>query len=134
MLAACITPESSMRVTTEWDEVTCALLIQRARVEKRSMSALLSTLIAEGLRSEAPRLIQKGRFTVIAGPSDGRKVSTAQGQAVIDGDRVPVRRPGVHASLDIHTPLFGTTPPTPKSRRQLKDGIAALMRAKHARG
>jgi AbrB family looped-hinge helix DNA binding protein len=50
-----------------------------------------------------------------------------------EGDRVLVRRLGVHSSIDIHAALFGATPPAPKSDRQLKDGIAALMRAKHAR-
>lgn len=86
MRAACITMESPVRVTTELDELTYALVKQRARVEKRSMSALLSALITEGLRSEAPRMVEKGRFTVIAGPADGRKVSAAQVEAVIDAE------------------------------------------------
>lgn len=77
-----------MRVTTELDEATYELVKQRARIENRSMSALLSALIAEGLRSEPPRLIEKGRFTVIAGPADGRKVSADQVAAVIDAEGI----------------------------------------------
>ncbi|MCU0755187.1 MAG: hypothetical protein MUE46_08705 [Xanthomonadales bacterium] len=77
-----------MRVTTDLDEATYELVKQRARVENRSMSALLSALIVEGLRCEPPRLIEKGRFTVIAGPADGRKVSGEQVAAVIDAEGI----------------------------------------------
>lgn len=34
-------------------------------------------------------LIDKGRFKVIAGPDDGRQISTAQVKAVIDQEGIP---------------------------------------------
>lgn len=77
-----------MRVTAELDQATYELVRQRARIEKRSMSALLGSLVVEALQSEAPRLVKKGRFTVVAGPADGSKVGAAAVQAVIDAEGV----------------------------------------------
>ncbi len=77
-----------MRVTTEIDQATYELVRQRARIENRSMSALLGDLVVAALQSDAPRLIKKGRFTVIAGPADGSKVSAAKVQAVIEAEGV----------------------------------------------
>lgn len=75
-----------MRVTTELDQATYEVVRQRARIENRSMSALLGALVVEALQSDAPRLIKKGRFTVVAGPANGSKVSASQVQAVIDAE------------------------------------------------
>ena len=51
-----------------------------------------------------------------------------------EGDRIVVRRVGRHSSADIHQALFGSIKPGRKSDQELKAGIAAYMRARHARG
>ena len=53
-----------------------------------------------------------------------------------EGDRVFVSRAVRHSTLDAHNALFGdeAAPAVPpKSARELKDGIRALMRRRHAR-
>jgi AbrB family looped-hinge helix DNA binding protein len=48
-----------------------------------------------------------------------------------DGERVVVRRVGVHSSEDIHRKLFRKAPKR-KSAAQLKQGIRAHMKKRHA--
>jgi AbrB family looped-hinge helix DNA binding protein len=50
-----------------------------------------------------------------------------------EGDGIVVRRVGRHSSADIHQALFGSIKPGSKSDRELKAGIAAYMRTRHAR-
>ncbi len=50
-----------------------------------------------------------------------------------EGDRIVVRRQGRYASVDIHRALFGAAGPRRVADRDLKAGIAAYMRARHAR-
>ena len=50
-----------------------------------------------------------------------------------DGDRMVVRRVGRHSSADVHQALFGKLKPTSKTDEDLKAGIAAHLRARHAR-
>ena len=50
-----------------------------------------------------------------------------------EGDRVVVRRLGTHASIDVHEPLFGVVPAR-KSAVQVRAGVRAYVRKRHARG
>jgi len=50
-----------------------------------------------------------------------------------EGDRVVVRRVGRHSSAEIHQALFASLMPATKSDQDLKAGIAAYVRARHAR-
>ena len=49
-----------------------------------------------------------------------------------EGDRVVIRRAARYSSEDIHRAVFAKTP-RPRSSDDLKAGIAAHMRKKHAR-
>lgn len=50
-----------------------------------------------------------------------------------DGEQIVVRRVGLHSSTAIHEALFGQRAPGKTSSRELKDGIAAYMKTRHAR-
>lgn len=49
-----------------------------------------------------------------------------------EGDRVIVKRAGRYSSEDIHRAVFSRTPKA-RSSAEMKQGIAAHMRKKHAR-
>lgn len=49
-----------------------------------------------------------------------------------EGERIVVRRVGLHSSSDIHLKVFAT-PPKRKSAAQLKRGIRAHIKRRHAR-
>jgi len=49
-----------------------------------------------------------------------------------DGDRMTVRRVGVHTSTAIHAMLFAQAPAR-KTLKDLKQGVAAAVRKRHAR-
>ncbi|MDX2237432.1 MAG: AbrB/MazE/SpoVT family DNA-binding domain-containing protein [Hyphomonadaceae bacterium] len=49
-----------------------------------------------------------------------------------DGE-IRVRRVGKYTSADVHAALFADAPPKAKTAEDLKDGVRAHMRAKHAR-
>lgn len=49
-----------------------------------------------------------------------------------DGENVIIRKAGRFSSEDIHNVLFPKAP-APRKLKELKDGIAAHMRKKHAR-
>lgn len=49
-----------------------------------------------------------------------------------DGDRVTVRRVGMHTSAEIHAALFDKPAPK-KTLTELKSGVAAYVRKRHAR-
>ena len=48
-------------------------------------------------------------------------------------DEIIVRRAGRHSSADVHAALFPNGAPRPKSAEELKEGIRANMRKRHAR-
>jgi AbrB family looped-hinge helix DNA binding protein len=50
-----------------------------------------------------------------------------------DGDRVVVRRVGRHSSVEIHETVFVRTPQR-RSAAQIRSGIRAYVRKRHARG
>jgi bifunctional DNA-binding transcriptional regulator/antitoxin component of YhaV-PrlF toxin-antitoxin module len=71
-----------------------------------------------------------------ATPQLRRALGIGPGSVIVweaEGDRIVVRRVGRHSSADIHQALFGSTKPGHKSDRELKAGIAACMRTRHAR-
>lgn len=49
-----------------------------------------------------------------------------------DGEKIVVRRVGQFSSEDLHRALFAT-PPRRRTIRQLKKGVAAYIRRRHAR-
>jgi antitoxin PrlF len=49
-----------------------------------------------------------------------------------EGDQVVVRKAGRYTFEDIHRALF-STPPTPHTLEEMKEGIRRHLRAKHAR-
>ena len=48
-------------------------------------------------------------------------------------DEIIVRRAGRHSSADVHAALFPKGAPAPKSAEDIKEGIRANMRKRHAR-
>jgi antitoxin PrlF len=48
-----------------------------------------------------------------------------------DGEQVVVRRAGRFTSEDVHQALF-TTPPKPRTLRELKEGVRRDIRRRHA--
>lgn len=68
-------------------------------------------------------------------PSIRRALGIGPGSVIVwetEGNRIVVRRLGKHSSTDIHQALFGAANPVRKSERELKNGIATYMRARHA--
>ncbi len=51
-----------------------------------------------------------------------------------DGDHVVVRRVGRFTSAEIHEAVFGSKPPKKRSLEELKAGVRAYARKRHARG
>lgn len=49
-----------------------------------------------------------------------------------DGDRIVVRRVGRFTSTDLHEALF-SSPPRPRTLRELKAGLKAHAKGRHAR-
>ena len=50
-----------------------------------------------------------------------------------DGDKFVVRRAGEYTFEDIHKALFPNGPPKPRTVEEMKEGIRAYMRKRHAR-
>ena len=50
-----------------------------------------------------------------------------------EGDRLVVRRAARHTMADLHRALFPEGPPPRKSDEELREGIRAHLRKKHAR-
>ena len=48
-----------------------------------------------------------------------------------DGEQIVVRKAGRFMSVDVHHALFGR-PPKPRSLEDLKDGVRAYIRKRHA--
>jgi AbrB family looped-hinge helix DNA binding protein len=80
------------------------------------------------------KLTAQGQISV---PAEVRKKLGVGPGSVLEweekGDEIVVRRAGRYSSQDMHSALFADEPPAPKSLKQLKQGIGAHMRGKHAR-
>lgn len=79
------------------------------------------------------RLTAQGQISV---PAEIRKRLELVAGSVLawdaDGDRVVVRRVGRHSSEALHRALFAAAP-RPRSLAELREGVRANMRARHAR-
>jgi bifunctional DNA-binding transcriptional regulator/antitoxin component of YhaV-PrlF toxin-antitoxin module len=81
----------------------------------------------------------KSRMTVQSQVSvpvaERRRLGLVAGSTMIweeSGEHVIVRRVGAHSSAAIHSAIFGAKP-AKKSLKELRAGIAARMRKRHAR-
>ncbi len=80
------------------------------------------------------KLTAQGQISV---PAEIRKkLGIGPGSAIEweeSGDEVLVRRAGRHSSAEIHAAVFAGEPLKPKSLKDLKEGVRAHIRKKHAR-
>lgn len=80
------------------------------------------------------RLTAQGQISVPARVREGLGLSPG---AVLEwsvlGNQATVRRLGRHTFEDVHAVLFPDGVPSPKTLGELKDGIGAFARGKHAR-
>lgn len=87
-----------------------------------------------GMTLATSRLTSQGQISV---PKEVRQRlglgpgSTVEWQA--EGDTIVVRRVGTHGFADQRALLFPDSPPASHSLAELKDGLEAAVRAKHAR-
>lgn len=81
------------------------------------------------------KLTAQGQISV---PAEVRKKLGVGPGSVLEweekGDEIVVRRAGKFSSGDLHAAAFPDGPPAPKTLKDLKEGIAAHLRKKHARG
>lgn len=79
------------------------------------------------------RITAQGQISV---PSEVRKKLGVGSGSVLEwaekGGEVVVRRAGRYSSIDVHSALFPYGVATPKSARDLKEGIRAHIRKRHA--
>ena len=81
------------------------------------------------------KLTAQGQISVPA--EIRRKLGLAPGSILEweeEGDHVVVRRAGRYTSEELHSALFPAKRPAAKSLTELKDGVRAAMRKRHARG
>ena len=81
------------------------------------------------------RLTSQGQVSVPA--EVRRRLGIATGSVLEwdeDGGQIVVRRAGRYTSEDIHRALFPKRPPRPRSVEQMKAGVRAYMKKRHARG
>ena len=80
------------------------------------------------------RLTAQGQISV---PAEVRKTLGVGPGSILEWDKrdgeVVVRRAGRFTSLDMHSALFKDPAPTPKTAKELKEGIREWMRKKNAR-
>lgn len=80
------------------------------------------------------KITAQGQISV---PAEVRKKLGVGPGSVIEfdevGDQIVLRRIGRHTFADVRAALFPEGPPKPKTLEELKEGIAAHMRKKHAR-
>jgi AbrB family looped-hinge helix DNA binding protein len=50
-----------------------------------------------------------------------------------DGEQIVVRRAGSYSSTDLHRALFSKAPPSRRTLAELRDGLRARVRKRHAR-
>jgi AbrB family looped-hinge helix DNA binding protein len=81
------------------------------------------------------RLTAQGQVSV---PAEVRKRLGIGPGSVIEwdqeGDKLVVRRATKYTMEDLHKALFPRGAPAPKSEKDLREGIRAHIRKKHARG
>jgi AbrB family looped-hinge helix DNA binding protein len=80
------------------------------------------------------RLTSQGQISVPA--EVRRKLGLVPGSVLEwdeEGGTVVVRRVGQFSSEDIHTALFSTESPKPRSLEELKQSVGRHLKAKHAR-
>jgi AbrB family looped-hinge helix DNA binding protein len=80
------------------------------------------------------KLTSQGQISV---PAEVRRKLGLVPGSVLEWDEedgtVVVRRVGQFSSEDIHTALFSTESPKPRSLEDLKDSVGRHLKAKHAR-
>ena len=80
------------------------------------------------------KLTAQGQISV---PSEVRKKLGVGPGSVLEweekDDQVIVRRAGRYTSADVHSAVFTSGAPKPKSTKELKDGIRKHMRKRYAR-
>lgn len=80
------------------------------------------------------RLTAQGQISV---PSEVRKRLGIGPGSVIEwdekGDLLVVRKAGKHSMEDLHRALFPDGPPPRKTDEELREGVRARLRKKHAR-
>ena len=80
------------------------------------------------------KLTAQGQISVPA--EVRRKLGLAPGSVLEweeEGDRIVVKRAGKHTSEELHAALFPREQPSSRSIADLKEGVRAAMRKKHAR-
>lgn len=80
------------------------------------------------------KLTAQGQISV---PSEvRRKLGLAPGSVLEweeDGGQIIVRRAGKYTSADLHSALFAAKVPKARSLSELKDGVRAAVKKRHAR-
>jgi AbrB family looped-hinge helix DNA binding protein len=80
------------------------------------------------------KLTAQGQISV---PAEVRKKLGLAPGSILEweeqGDIVVVRRAGRYTSEELHSELFPNKKPSPQSLSELKDGVRASMRKRHAR-
>jgi AbrB family looped-hinge helix DNA binding protein len=81
------------------------------------------------------RLTSQGQISVPAGVR--KRLGIGPGSAIEwheEDGKIVVRKAGRYSFEDIHNKLFPEGPPKKKSLKQLREGVKAHIRGKHARG
>ena len=81
------------------------------------------------------KLTAQGQISVPA--EVRRKLGLAPGSVLEweeEGDHVVVRRAATYTSEELHSALFPDKGPASRSLSELKEGVRAAMRKRHARG
>jgi antitoxin PrlF len=81
------------------------------------------------------KLTAQGQISVPA--EVRRKLGLAPGSVLEweeQGDHIIVRRAGRYSSEELHAAVFIDERPAPRSLSELKEGVRAAMRKRHARG
>jgi len=80
------------------------------------------------------KLTAQGQISV---PAEVRKKLGLAPGSVLEweeqGDFIVVRRAGRYSSEELHSELFPAEKPSPRSLAELKEGVRASMRKRHAR-
>jgi AbrB family looped-hinge helix DNA binding protein len=89
---------------------------------------------SEDFKIAESRLTAQGQISVPA--EVRRRLGVGPGSVIewdADGDRIVVRRAGRYTSSEVHEEVFPYGAPTPKSADELKAGIRAHVKKRHAR-
>ena len=81
------------------------------------------------------KVTAQGQISV---PADVRKKLGVGPGSILEwseeGDQIVIRRAGKYTFEDIHREIFANKPTVKKTDEELKEGIRAYIRKKHARG